>query len=485
MTTHEFVDLILERFGYAPTADQKHALEVFASFLACKGGEGGVYGMRAPVMILRGSAGTGKTSIVAAIVKTLLSLRQKVILLAPTGRAAKVLAQSCGIAASTIHRKIYRQKGVGASFSLDVNMHTDTLFVVDEASMISTQPQSLRSSVVFGSENGSVIDDLVTYVYSGRNCRMMLVGDTAQLPPVGESEAPALMSSVLECYGIRVFDSDLSEVVRQRQQSGILWNATMIRQLITHDTATSLPKIRFQGFADIRMVNGTELIESLEESYGRVGVDETIVVTRSNKRANIYNNGIRQRVVDHEGALCSGDRVMVVRNHYFDKPQHEGSNMSFVANGDIAVVRRVRNVRELYGFTFADLTLCFPDYDDFELQITSVLDVLQSEAPAMTEVQQQQLFDGVMLDYADIPHKSDRLKALREDVYYNALQIKFAYAVTCHKAQGGEWCHVYVDQGYMTDDMLTADYIHWLYTAFTRATDTLYLVNWPKSQVEL
>lgn len=430
-------------------------------------------------MILRGSAGTGKTSLVAAMVQTLLDLKQKVALLAPTGRAAKVLAINCQRPASTIHRKIYRQK-TGGEFNLDINLHADTLFVVDEASMISTMPQVQTDGMpMFNGNGGGVIDDLVTYVYSGRNCRMMLVGDGAQLPPVGEDEAPALQRGIMECYGLTVFECDLDEVMRQQRESGILWNATKIRQLITHDDVTQLPKIKFEGFSDIVYIPGNELIESLEDSYAEVGTEETIVVTRSNKTATIYNNGIRARVVDMDGGLSSGDRVMVVKNHYFDE---ENPPLPFIANGDMAVVKRMRNERSLYGFTFADLTLSFPDYDDVELEMTAILDTLQSDAPALTAAQQKQLYDGVMEDYMDLPRKADRVKAMKKDIYYNALQIKFAYAVTCHKAQGGQWAHVYVDQGYMTDDMLTPDYIHWLYTAVTRATKKLFLVNWNKEQ---
>ena len=426
-------------------------------------------------MILRGSAGTGKTSLVAAMVQTLLDLKQKVVLLAPTGRAAKVLAINCQRPASTIHRKIYRQK-TGGEFNLDINLHADTLFVVDEASMISTMPQVQTDGMpMFNGNGGGVIDDLVTYVYSGRNCRMMLVGDGAQLPPVGEDEAPALQRGIMECYGLTVFECDLDEVMRQQRESGILWNATKIRQLITHDDVTQLPKIKFEGFSDIVYIPGNELIESLEDSYAEVGTEETIVVTRSNKTATIYNNGIRARVVDMDGGLSSGDRVMVVKNHYFDE---ENPPLPFIANGDMAVVKRMRNERSLYGFTFADPTLSFPDYDDVELEMTAILDTLQSDAPALTAAQQKQLYDGVMEDYMDLPRKADRVKAMKKDIYYNALQIKFAYAVTCHKAQGGQWAHVYVDQGYMTDNMLTPDYIHWLYTAVTRATKKLFLVNW-------
>lgn len=507
ISTQHLSDLIQSNFGHVPTQDQQHAVQVFLDFLTAE------RGMTA--MILRGSAGTGKTSLVAAMVQTLVSLRQRVVLLAPTGRAAKVLALNSQHLATTIHRKIYRQKSLSDDFSLDVNLHTDTIFFVDEASMISTIPQMPTEGMpVFHGNGGGLIDDLITYVYSGRNCRMMLIGDSAQLPPVGEDEAPALRSYVLSSYGLDVLECDLNEVVRQEESSGILWNATRIRQLITHDSATELPRIRFKGFADIVSLSGSDLIDALAESYYKVGQDETVVITRSNKRANIYNNGIRARVLDQEEELCSGDRIMIVKNHYFeneasDKGKGENTTgsssesnsignadsstapmngnddrggMAFIANGDMAIVRRIRNERELYGFHFADLTLRFPDYDDVELDMTAILECLQSETPALTAEQQRKLYDGVMEDYADIPRKADRLKAMKKDIYYTALQIKFAYAVTCHKAQGGQWQHVYVDQGYMTDDMLTPDYIHWLYTAFTRATERLYLVNWSKEQ---
>jgi tRNA A37 threonylcarbamoyladenosine biosynthesis protein TsaE len=485
ISKQQLSDIIQSHFGHTPTQDQQHAIQVFIEFLMSERGM--------TTMILRGSAGTGKTSLVAAIVQALVSLRQRVVLLAPTGRAAKVLALNSLHLATTIHRKIYRQKSLSDDFSLDVNLHTDTVFFVDEASMISTMPQIPTEGMpMFNGNGGGLIDDLVTYVYSGRNCRMVLIGDSAQLPPVGEDEAPALRSNVLGCYGLDVLECDLNEVVRQEEASGILWNATRIRRLITHDSATELPRIRFNGFADIVSLNGSDLIDALAESYYKVGQDETVVITRSNKRANIYNNGIRARVLDQEDELCSGDRIMIVKNHYFDnetsdkgnesKGNDERGGMAFIANGDMAIVRRIRNVREFYGFHFADLTLRFPDYDDIELDMTALLDCLQSESPALTAAQQRKLYDGVMEDYADIPRKADRLKALKKDIYYTALQIKFAYAVTCHKAQGGQWQHVYIDQGYMTDDMLTPDYIHWLYTAFTRATERLYLVNWTKEQ---
>ena len=343
----------------------------------------------------------------------------------------------------------------------------------------------------FGS--GCLLDDLMQFVYNGQNCRMMLIGDKAQLPPVGEEESPALMADVLRGYGMKVYECDLNQVLRQSEESGILWNATVIRQMVTHGEMTQLPRIRFQGFADISVVPGDELIESLASSYSRAGLDETIVVTRSNKRANIYNQGIRNQVLDREDELCRGDQLMIVKNNYFwssqfPAPQGEGTgvgSLPFIANGDIAVVQRCRNIHELYGFRFAEVTMQFPDYDDYEQTATVLLDTLTTEAPALTREQQDHLFSAVMEDYADIPRKADRIKQLKNDRYFNALQIKYAYAVTCHKAQGGQWAHVYLDQGYMTDDMLTPDYIHWLYTAFTRATERLFLVNWPKTQTDI
>lgn len=461
---------ILRNFPFDPSTDQMHALDVFERFITDSD--------ERCVMILRGSAGTGKTSLASVIVRTLLDLQYKISLLAPTGRAAKVFSLNSGQPAATIHRSIYRERtfaGLDGKFNLNANLYRNRLFLIDEASMISLT--SVNST--FGS--GCLLDDLIQFVYNERNCRMLLIGDKAQLPPVGEAESPALRADVLAAYGLKVYECDLNEVLRQSKDSGILYNATIIRQMITHDQATALPKIRFKGFADISIVPGDELIESLSTSYAEVGIDETMVITRSNKRANIFNQGIRNMVLGREEELTTGDMLMVVKNKYKEK-QAEG--LSFIANGDRAIVRSVRNVRELYGFRFADVTLSFPDYDNTEEDMIVILDTLTTEAPALTHEQNEQLFQQVLADYADVPLKSDRMKKIREDDYYNALQVKFGYAITCHKAQGGQWAHIYLDQGYMTDEMLTPDYIHWLYTAFTRATEHLYLVNWPKTQVE-
>ncbi len=481
MINEELKYRILQNFGFEPTADQMYAVDLFARFMTDRD--------ERAVMVLRGSAGTGKTSLAGAIVRTMLELRQKVSLLAPTGRAAKVFSLNANQPAATIHRSIYREKaftGLDGKFNLNVNLFHDRLFMVDEASMISLS----SGNTTFGS--GCLLDDLIQYVYNDRNCRMLLVGDKAQLPPVGEEESPALRADVLRAYGLTVYECDLNEVLRQSHDSGILYNATVIRQMITHDEVTQLPKIRFNGFADISIVSGDELIEHLASSYSEVGIDETMVITRSNKRANVFNQGIRNMVLGREEELTTGDMLMVVKNKYKNAPsplspehgEEKQPALTFIANGDRTVVRRVRNMREFYGFRFADVSLEFPDYDNAEEDMIVILDALMTEAPALTQEQNEQLFQRVLEDYEDIPLKADRMKKVREDEYYNALQVKFGYAITCHKAQGGQWAHIYLDQGYMTDEMLTPDYIHWLYTAFTRATEHLYLVNWPKTQVE-
>ena len=441
---------IRQALGLTPTTEQEQAIDVFTQFMTDRSEQ--------VVMILRGSAGTGKTTLAGAIVKALAALKQKLILLAPTGRAAKVFSLYAGHAAYTIHRRIYRQKTAGdlSSFNLNNNLNRDTLFIIDEASMISNLG---FGDSAFGS--GCLLDDLMEFVYNGQNCRMLLIGDKAQLPPVGEEESPALMADVLRGYGMTVYECDLNQVLRQSEASGILWNATRIRGYggtgvrgyensfeaggnlaPPYPRTPVLPRIRISGFPDIQVVPGDELIESLASSYSRVGMDETMVITRSNKRANIYNQGIRNTVLDREDELCRGDLLMIVKNNYFWSQEtgvrsQESGGIDFIANGDRAVVQRVRNTHELYGFRFAEVTMTFPDYDDYELTATVLLDTLTSEAPALTREQQEQLFNAVMEDYADIPVKADRIAKLKTDRYYNALQVKFAYAVTCHKAQGG------------------------------------------------
>lgn len=481
MTFQEFITIITEKLSHEPTADQQAAMLVFARFLASQASR--------PVMILRGSAGTGKTSLAAAMVRTLYGLHQRIVLLAPTGRAAKVFSMTSGLPAHTIHRRIYRERrhdGPVGEFCLDKRGAPNTLYVVDEASMISTDTPGSHS---FGS--GSLLDDLIAYVYQTDHCKLMFIGDAAQLPPVGESCSPALMTNVLEQYGLTVYEATLNDVVRQEQMSGILVNATALRKAAVHDVATVLPTIYIKGMPDVVRVSGAEIIDYLESSYAQMGMDGTIVITRSNKQANIYNQGIRAKVLGMEEALCRGDRLMVVRNNYHWTEQVREAQpeapmpIRFLANGDIAKVRRFHHRREAYGFEFADATLSFPDYDAYEMDVTILLDTLTSESSALTGEQSNALYSRVMEDYADLRRKRERVKAIRQDAHANALQVKFAYAVTCHKAQGGQWEHVYLDQGYMTEDMLSQEYIRWLYTAFTRATQKLFLVNWPDNQCDL
>ena len=430
------------------------------------------------IFVLKGYAGTGKTTLVSALVRTLDELQRKVVLLGPTGRAAKVFAHFAQHPALTIHKKIYRQRVFSnemENFDLHPNLHRNTLFIVDEASMIANQGLSGAS---FGT--GRLLDDLIQYVYNGKGCRLMLIGDTAQLPPVGEEESPALAPEVLEGYGLEVTECRLTQVVRQEQDSGILFNATALRRRIADEDCFDWPMVRAAGFPDVKLVPGSELIEAINDCYDHAGMDETMIICRSNKRANLYNKGIRNSILYREEELSTGDVLMVAKNNYFWGA--DCKELDFIANGDTAVVRRVRRQQELYGFRFAEVILSFPDYDDLELEVKVLLDTLHSDAPSLSREESERLFMGVWEDYADITVKRERMKKLKEDPFYNALQVKYAYAVTCHKAQGGQWLRVFVDQGYMTEDMLSPDYYRWLYTAFTRATQTLYLVNWPKEQ---
>lgn len=463
---------IKESFPYVPTEEQEAAVKALAEFWLSPSCE--------EVFILRGYAGTGKTSLVSAIVKAMDRLKQKVVLLAPTGRAAKIFSGYAKHPAFTIHKKIYRQRSFSNemdNFSLDENLSTHTLFIVDEASMISNEG---LSGGVFGT--GRLLDDLVEYVYSGEGCKLLLMGDTAQLPPVGEEVSPALFPDALRGYGLEARGISLTRVVRQAGESGILWNATRLRRLIEEGECGVLPKIKVTGFPDIKAVPGTELIDELTACYDRDGMEETMVICRSNKRANLYNDGIRSRILWRDEELNAGDLLMLAKNNYYWTEKCK--EVDFLANGETAVVRRIRKVRELYGFRFAEVTLSFPDHEDFELDANLLLDTLHSDAPALSRAENDRLFYAVLEDYADISQKRERMKKMKADPYYNALQVKYAYAVTCHKAQGGQWKNVFLDWGYMTDECLTPDYFRWLYTAFTRATCTLYLVNCPERLIE-
>ncbi len=423
-------------------------------------------------MLLRGYAGTGKTSLVSALIRTLPQLRVSTILLAPTGRAAKVLSGYSGRQAYTIHKKIYMTAtdATGQMRTVRaVNKHSYTLFIVDEASMIGLEPTGSRQSL---------LEDLVEYVYSGNHCRLMLIGDTAQLPPVGQSESPALDNRYLAAsFGLNVIMQELTEVVRQQSLSGILANATALRGQIAPIGTDEAQLPLFTTADDVVNLNGQDLMEVLNNEYSGDGLENVVVVTRSNKRANLFNQGIRSSVLFREGEVNAGDYLMVVKNNYFWLD--DDSTIGFIANGDIVEVLSVRNVQELYGFRFADATLRFVDYPDEQpLDCKLMLSTLYSESPSLTADEQSQLYTTVMEDYADLPHKADRLRELRQNPYYNALQVKFSYALTCHKTQGGQWRTVIIDQGFLPPDQrLDREYLRWLYTAFTRATGRVYLLG--------
>lgn len=439
--------------------------------------------------ILRGYAGTGKTTLMAAFVKLLSKLGTKVVLMAPTGRAAKVFSGHSGMSAFTIHKVIYRQRrkdDINAGFGLNINKHRNTLFIIDEASMIG---MGNNAASLFGS--GNLLDDTLEFIYSGAGCRAIFVGDTAQLPPVGEEESPALSAECIRSLGFNVTSYQLTEVMRQEHESGILYNATQLRKHLQKDDVWDFPSMRFNGYKDFQMLPMSELIDSLEHSYDHVGFENTIVVTRSNKRANAYNEGIRHTILSHEGQLSKGDILMIAKNNYYWTEQIAASlseedlmPMDFIANGDIAVVQYIKRYTELYDLHFADVVLSFPDYDNFEMEVRLILEALKSETPSLSPEDSDKLFKGVMEDYADYPTKKKRMEKLREDPNYNALQVKYAYAVTCHKAQGGQWEHVYIDQGWLPEDGCDSSYYRWLYTALTRATDMVHLVNWPDNQTE-
>lgn len=464
-----FEQQIKEKFGLLPTFQQEKALNWLTEYLFSK--------KTGQIFLLKGYAGTGKTSLIAALVKVLSESKQPLVLLAPTGRAAKVFSGYANHAAYTIHRTIYREKsyqGITGEFVLNFNKHPHTVFIVDESSMISNQG---LSGTQFGT--GRLLDDLISYVFQQESSKLILLGDTAQLPPVGETDSPALSAQALRRYGLDVQEIELTQVVRQQQESGILHNATLIRQWIQQQ-ASGMPKIQLTGFADICRLPGNELVETLSNSYSRQGIDETMVICRSNKLALRYNNGIRNMILDHDEVLNVNDRVIIAKNNYFWTEKIK--QIDFLANGDMAVIKRVRNHRELYGFEFVDIIFHLPDYEDLEMEATAMIGTLQNENPTLTKEEQERLFTAVMEDYQDIPQKPQRMAALRQDCFFNALQIKYAYAMTCHKSQGGQWAHVFLDQGYMPEENYTPEYFHWLYTAFTRAKEKLYLVNWPKEQ---
>ena len=453
-------------FPHNPTVEQENAISVMAEFLSSPKDDSW--------LLLKGYAGTGKTSLVGALVKTLSALKLKTVLLAPTGRAAKVFSIYAGQKAYTIHKRIYRQKAFSnepVGFLSAPNLHKDTIFIVDEASMITND---CTDSYFFGT--GRLLDDLIQYVYSGAGCHLMVIGDEAQLPPVMQPESPALNVDVLKGYGLDVSTVLLTQVIRQEKDSGILYNATLLRECLREGNTFDFP-ILTTGFPDFQEISGEDLIEEISSAYSRDGMDDTIIVTRSNNRANIYNNGIRNRVLYREEELSSGARLMIARNNYYWA--NEQKEIGFIANGEIVQVVKVRRVYEMYGFRFADIIARFPDYD-LELDVKVLLDTLQSNTPALSKELNDKLFYSVLEDYGDITTKAGKINKMKTDPHYNVLQVKYAYAVTCHKAQGGQWANVFVDFGYITEEMIDEGFYRWLYTAITRAMSRVYLVNLPK-----
>lgn len=464
---------IIQHLKYKPTQGQEQLTKNLAAFVA-ESDENAVF-------ILKGYAGTGKTTMLSAFVKTLKKFKFRSVLLAPTGRAAKVLSSYSGQVAYTIHKIIYRQQsssdGMGR-FVLNKNLMKDAFFIVDEASMISNT--SMETSI-FGT--GRLLDDLIEFVYTGTNCKLILVGDTAQLPPVGLDVSPALSASEVELYDLNVTEIELTDVVRQEENSGILGNATTIRQIITEgDYLGEYFPIELSGFEDIKRIGGAELIDEIANCYDKFGEQETMVVTRSNKRANKFNEGIRKSILYKETEISVGDLLMIVKNNYFWLNENE--NVDFVANGDIVEIISIGKYEDLYGFRFANVSLRFIDYKDLEIDCKIFLDTLNIETAAMSPDDNRKLFEAVSEDYADIRNKKKRWEKIKENEYFNALQVKFAYAVTCHKAQGGQWKAVFIDQGYLVENMLNVEYLRWLYTAFTRPTEKLYLVNFNKEFFE-
>lgn len=462
-----FPEQIRKNLPFEPTEEQQIALQAISRFLFDRNPD--------TLFLLKGFAGTGKSSLVGAIVKTMNQLKQKSVLLAPTGRAAKVFSVYAGQSAYTIHKMIYRQKAFSnepTGFVQADNLHKHTLFIVDEASMISNDG---IDSFSFGS--GRLLDDLIHYVYSGEGCRLMLMGDSAQLPPVGKADSPALNIDVLSGYGLEVSDCKLTQVVRQAEESGILYNATLIRKNLEEGEVNLFPKIHTESFKDIKTVSGEDLIDAIDSAYSRDGVGESIFITRSNKRAGIFNNGIRSRILYREEELEAGDLLMIARNNYYWGKDEKA--IDFIANGDLIEVLRVRKTQELYDFRFAEVSVYFPDYE-MEMDIKILLDTLTTDTPSLPKEMNDKLFFNVLEDYADVIGKPAKMKKMKADPFYNAVQVKYGYAVTGHKAQGGQWKNVFLDLSYISEDHLGVDFYRWLYTAFTRATKVLYLVNPPK-----
>lgn len=474
-------DFLYSRFrahlSYEPTGCQDALLRNVSSFLTGDDGD---------IMVVNGYAGTGKTTAIASVVAGLKEFKVPCVLLAPTGRAAKVLSMYTDCPAYTIHKHIYRQKSLGADgfgqFTLSPNKSRDALFVVDEVSLIGLDSGGQQSTALFGT--GNLLEDLISFVRSGQGCRLILVGDAAQLPPVGHEYSPALSREYMDGFG-GVSYSELTSVVRQKTESGILYNATLLRTMIAEDCdggggvfpAGELG-LGTDGFTDVTRITGGELIETLTDAYDRYGEDETVVLCRSNKRANRYNAGIRASVQYKEERLVRGDKLMVVKNCY--QFVENVKDMDYIANGDIVKLESIGHYEDRYGLHFAEARLSFPDYGSQEIRAKVCLDTLESESASLTYEQQNALYQGVLADYQHIVTKKKRYEAVREDKYFNALQLKYANAVTCHKSQGGQWKCVFIDNPFWQEGY-TADDCKWLYTALTRAVEKVYLVNFRDS----
>jgi len=469
MDVKTVISTLVKEFPYDPTNCQRRLMGNLAVFLTLGWKKSNA------VFVLKGYAGTGKTTVVKSLVNVLPGLGKRSVLMAPTGRAAKVLSGYTGLAAHTIHRKIYfawTSKEGNIVMRLQKNHHKHTLFIVDEASMI---PHFTKTEgQLFSSRN--LLDDLFAYVQSGENCRLLFIGDTAQLPPVGMDESPALDTAFLKnAYSLEIDEDELTEVVRQASESGILENATLLRGQIP-GKKVNFPMFWLKNFPDVSRITGAELEEMLNRAYSGSDKDNNVVICRSNKRANIYNREIRNRILFLDGEISTGDYLMVVKNNYFWLPQESAAG--FIANGDIIELTRIRKTEELYGFRFADVTIRFIDYpDEKEVDVKIILDTLMADAPAIPQSENNRLFQAVMEDHADLPTRKEKVEQVKLSPYFNALQVKFAYALTCHKTQGGQWDTVFIDQGYLSDRMLNTEFLRWLYTAVTRATRKLYLVN--------
>lgn len=459
----ELATEVVNCLPYEPNDEQMELLAAFAHFM--------LYGHPQAVMLVNGYAGTGKTSMIGGIVKALTCRGRKTVLLAPTGRAAKVFTEYSGHTAYTIHRKIYRQNSyLSDGFSLAENKHTDTIFIVDEASMISNSSEGS----FFGT--GRLLDDLIHYVYSGIGCRLVLMGDVAQLPPVGQSESPALNAEFLRSYALQIYSVNLKQIARQAAESGILFNATILRNVM-ESSVLCAPKLELLRFDDIDNVTGEFLLETISDSYDRDGMSETIVVTRSNKRATLFNSGIRNSILYREDELVSDDMLLVSKNNYYWANDYE--QIDFIANGDVVRVKRVwGEIERRYGLDFANVTVEFPDHSNTEMDVKIILNCLSSDTPALTAAQSEMLYTSVMAELTG--DKRTRYRELKKNPYFNALQVKYAYAITCHKAQGGQWQNVFIDMGAIMPDAFTQlDFYRWLYTAITRARSQVYLINCP------